>query len=402
MMLVILSLGDEHHPDHSTRQEHRRGAAMDDVRTLELRSLITSDGELRLTLEEVPVAPPGPDEVVVRVEAAPINPSDLGVLLGPADLTTLRSETVSGRPVTTARIPSQLMSRTSARSGKSLGVGLEGAGVVVDAGTETRHLIGKVVATMSGAMYTRYRKLRAADVLPFPEGVTPKQGASAFVNPLTALGMLSTMRLENHTALVHTAAASNLGQMLNRLCIADGVALVNVVRSAEQAAILKTIGAKHIVDSTTPDFPEQLVAAISETGATLAFDAVGGGPLAGQILAAMEAALVAKNPPTGQYGSPVHKQAYVYGRLDLSPTTVAPNVGMSWGIGGWLLLLHLKRIGEAAAQKLRERVANEITTTFASHYTREVSLAETLDPDVIRAYQRKATGEKFLIVPSKD
>ena len=370
--------------------------------TVELRSLIAPDGELRLTLEDVAVAAPGPDEIVVRVEAAPLNPSDLGVLLGPADLATLSTEVSSGRPVTTAKIQPQFASRTAARAGRSLPVGLEGAGVVVGAGENAKHLIGKVVGAMGGAMYTRYRKLRATDVLPFPEGVTPKQGASAFVNPLTALGMLSTMRLEGHKALVHTAAASNLGQMLNKLCIAAGVALVNIVRSAEQASILEAIGAKYVLNSTTPDFREQLVAAVNETGATLAFDAVGGGPLAGQILAAMEVALVARNPPTGPYGSPVHKQVYVYGRLDLSPTTAAANVGMAWGIGGWLLFYHLTRIGAAAEQKLRERVANEITTTFASYYTREISLAEALDPEIIRAYQRKATGEKYLIVPSKD
>lgn len=369
--------------------------------TLDLRSLVTSEGELQLTLEEVPVAAPGIDEVVIEVEAAPINPSDLGLLLGPADLTTLSTDRSSGRLVTTAKIPPQFASRVAARVGKSLSIGNEGAGVVVEAGEDAKHLIGKVVGTMDGAMYTRYRKVRAADVQAFAEGITSKQAASAFINPLTALGMVSTMRLEGHQALVHTAAASNLGQMLNKVCIADGVELVNVVRNDDQAEILKTIGAKYIVNSAAPDFRERLIAAIGETGATLGFDAVGGGPLAGQILAAMETALISKKAPTTPYGSPVHKQVYVYGRLDLSPTTTPPGVGMAWGIGGWLLMYHLARIG-AEAQKLRERVANEITTTFASHYTREISLAEALDPDVIRAYQRKATGEKFLIVPSRD
>jgi NADPH:quinone reductase-like Zn-dependent oxidoreductase len=375
---------------------------MSTITTSDLRSLMTADGELQLTLEEVAIDAPGPDEVVVRVEAAPINPSDLGLLLGPADLATLRIDRSSGRAVTTAKIPPQFVVRIAARAGKSLSVGVEGAGVVIDAGEHAKHLVGKVVGAIGTAMYTRYRKLRATDVLPFPEGVTPKQCAAAFVNPLTALGMLSTMRLEGHTALVHTAAASNLGQMLNKLCIADGVALVNIVRGREQAAMLKAIGATYILNSTEPDFRERLVAAVGETGATLAFDAVGGGPLAGQILAAMESALVAKNPRSGPYGSPVHKQAYVYGRLDGSPTTTtAADVGMAWGIGGWLLSYHLNRIGPEAVQKMRERVTKEITTTFASAYTREISLAEALDPDIIRAYQRKATGEKFLIVPPK-
>ena len=273
---------------------------------------------------------------------------------------------------------------------------------MVHAGEEAQHLLGKVVGAWGGGMYTRSRRLSARDVVPFPDGVSPKQAAAAFVNPLTALSMLSTMRLEGHTALVHTAAASNLGQMLNKLCIADGVELVNIVRSEQQAALLKGIGAERVVDSTSPDFREQLTAEIGDTGATLAFDAVGGGPLAGQILAAMEAALVAKSPPDSQYGSPTHKQVYIYGRLDPAPTTViAGAAGMAWGIGGWLVRAHLVRIGQDVSRELIERMTREITTTFASNYTREISLEEALDPEVIRGYQRKATGEKYLIVPSK-
>jgi NADPH2:quinone reductase len=368
--------------------------------TRELRSLITAEGVLQLTLEEVPLGELAPDQVIVRVEAAPINPSDLAVLLGPADLATLMTDSSHATPVTTAEIPHDLLSVVETRIGKSLPIGNEGAGVVVDAGTHARHLVGKVVSAAVGRMYTDYRKVGAREVLVLPDGVSPPQGASAIVNPLTALGMLSTMRLEGHTALVHTAAGSNLGQMLNRLCQADGIELVNVVRSNEQAAILRAAGAKYILNSTDPDFRERLTVAISQTGATLAFDAVGGGPLAGQILAAMEAALIAKNPPIGPYGSPVHKQVYVYGRLDPSPTTVPARVGMAWAVGGWLVFPHLMRIGAEATQRLRERVVDEITTTFASTYAREISLTEVLEPDTIRAYQRKATGEKFLVVPT--
>lgn len=373
---------------------------MDTQKTLELRSLVTPEGELRLTLEEAPVAAPGPDEIVVRMDASPINPSDIGVMFGPADIKTLAGGTSSGRPSATAKIPPQFAPFIALRAGKSLPVGNEGAGVVVDAGANARHLMGRVVGVIGGGMYTRHRKLRAADVLPMPEGVTAKQGAAAFVNPLTALGMVTTMRRERHKALVHTAAASNLGQMLQKLCMAEGIPLVNIVRSGEQAAILKGIGAQHVLDSTSPDFQKQLVAALGETGATLAFDAIGGGPLAGQILAAMEAALVAKNPPTGPYGSPVQKQVYIYGRLDPSPPQLVTNIGMAWGVCGWLLFHFLQKIGPEEAQKLRQRVASEITTTFASHYTREITLAQALEPEVIRAYYRRATGEKFLIVPS--
>jgi NADPH:quinone reductase-like Zn-dependent oxidoreductase len=373
-----------------------------DIISRQLRKLITPEGELLLTLADIPIEALEPDEVLARVDAAPINPSDIGEMLGSADITTLTTTEAEGRPVTRAHIPDQLVSMSAVRTGKSVSLGNEGAGVVVDAGEDARHLIGSVVAAMAGRMFASHRKLNMKDILVFREGVSPKQAAAAFINPLTALGMLSTMRSEGHTALVHTAAASNLGQMLNKLCLADGVELVNIVRSPTQEAILKDIGAKHIVNSTAPDFREQLTAALSTTGATLAFDAVGGGPLAGQILSAMEAAIVAKNPPIGQYGSPVHKQAYVYGRLDLSPTSVPAATGFTWGIGGWLLFSHLTRIGPEATAKLRQRVAEEITTTFASHFTREISLAEALDADTIRSYARAATGEKYLLVPSRD
>jgi len=370
--------------------------------TTSLRSLLSADGELRLTLDDVPIGTPGPDEIVVQVEATPINPSDLGELLGPVDLSTLSADRSAGSRLTTGKVPPKIMPLAAARAGKPLSPGREGAGTVVRAGEDAQHLIGKVVGSWAGGMYTRYRRLPARDVVPFSDDVAPRDAAAAFVNPLTALGMVSTMRLEGHAALVHTAAASNLGQMLNKLCIADDVELVNIVRSDEQEALLRDIGAKHVVNSTAPDFREHLRTAVSETGATLAFDAVGGGPLAGEILGAMEAALVAKSPPTNQYGSVTHKQVYIYGRLDLTPTAISYGVGMAWGIGGWLLFHHLNRIGREAAQELVARVASEITTTFASSYTREISLEEALDPDVIRGYQRKATGEKYLIVPSKD
>ena len=372
------------------------------ITSLELRSELMPAGQLRLSLDEREVKAPGPDDVVVRVEAAPINPADMAELLGSADVSTLRREPTTDRPVTTAELPPRLVPLAAGRVGKSLAVGLEGAGVVVDAGANARHLLDKVVSAGAGRMYTQYRRLPASEVAPFPGGVTAEQGASAYVNPLTALGMLSTMRAEGHSALVHTAAASNLGQMLNKLCIADGVQVVNVVRSAEQEEMLRAIGATYVVNSTDPDFREQLKTAISETGATLAFDAVGGGSLGGQILVAMESALVAKSPPRGPYGSPVHKQLYIYGRLDRSATTTPPSVGMAWGIGGWLLPYHLTRIGPQETRELRDRVAREITTTFASGYTGEISLAEALDPEVIGRCHRAATGEKYLLRPHSD
>jgi NADPH:quinone reductase len=282
-------------------------------------------------------------------------------------------------------------------------VGNEGAGTVVAAGSDpaAQALLGKLVAGIGGAMYAQYRTLKAADVLPLPPGASAADGASCFVNPLTALGMVETMRREGHTALVHTAAASNLGQMLNRICLKDGVQLVNIVRSAEQARILKEIGATHVVDSTAESFLDDLTKALVDTGATLAFDAIGGGKLAGQILGAMEVAANQRATVYSRYGSSVHKQVYIYGGLDTSPTVLNRSYGMAWGLGGWLLTPFLMKIGAAEGQKLRQRVADELKTTFASHYTAEIGLAEALDPAVAAAYNRRATGEKYLINPNK-
>ena len=371
---------------------------------LQLRSLVKSSGELELSLARVPIPTPGPDEILVRVEATPINPSDLGLLLGPADLSTAQVTGSGDDAVVTAKIPPQFMRAVAARADESMPVGNEGAGVVVEAGSspEAQALVGKTVAILGGAMYAQYRVVKAVDALLLPAGATPADGASCFVNPLTALGMVETMRREGHTALVHTAAASNLGQMLNKICLKDGVELVNIVRSPAQAKILKDIGAKHVVDSSAPSFMEDLIAALTETGATLAFDAIGGGKLAGQILTGME---VAANKRSGsaysRYGSTTYKQVYIYGGLDTGPTELARAFGMSWGLGGWLLTPFLMKIGQAEAQKLRQRVADELKTTFASHYTAEISLAEVLKPEVMAAYNRKTTGEKYLINPNK-
>jgi NADPH:quinone reductase-like Zn-dependent oxidoreductase len=366
---------------------------------MQLRSLIKSNGELELSLAEVEVAAPGPDEVVVRVEASPLNPSDLGLLLGPADLSTLKAE----GGVVTANVPQQILPALSARIGESMPVGNEGAGTVVAAGSDpaAQALMGKTVALLGGAMYAQYRTAKAADVLPLPPGASAADGASCFVNPLTALGMIETMRAEGHKALAHTAAASNLGQMLNRICLKDGVPLVNIVRSAEQAKLLKDQGAKYVLDSTADGFQAALTDAFAETGVTLAFDAIGGGKLASQILSAMEAALNRTAGAYSRYGSSTHKQVYIYGSLDTRPTELARNYGLAWGLGGWLLTPFLMKLGAEGTQRLRQRVVDELKTTFASHYTAEISLAEALQPEVIAAYNRKGTGAKYLINPSK-
>ncbi|MEO0981828.1 MAG: zinc-binding dehydrogenase [Pseudomonadota bacterium] len=370
---------------------------------LQLRSLAKSEGELELSLVEVDIPEPGPDEVVIRVEATPINPSDLGLLVGGADTSTAKSVGAGDHPVVTAEISPPALRAMKARLDQSLPVGNEGAGVVVNAGSSdaAQALMGKTVAVLGGEMYAQFRLLNVAQCMALPDGITPAEGASCYVNPLTALGMTETMRVEGHSALLHTAAASNLGQMLNKICLKDGIDLVNVVRKPEQEAILREIGAKHVVNSTAPNFMEELIQALAATNATLGFDAIGGGPLAGQVLVAMEAAANLNAKEFSRYGSATHKQVYIYGRLDLSPTTLPPGVGMAWGVGGWLLTPFLQKIGSEGRQRLRERVLAELKTTFASHYTREISLHEALQPDVIQAYNAKATGEKFLINPNK-
>jgi NADPH2:quinone reductase len=370
---------------------------------LQLRSLVKPEGVLELSLAEVDTPAPAPDEVLVRIEAAPINPSDMGLLFAGADMSQAVAAGTPQRPVVTVQLTPAVMAAMAGRAGQSLAAGNEGAGVVVEAGSspEAQRLLGKTVALLGGSMYAQYRTLRASDCLLLPDGTKPSEGASCFVNPLTVLGMIGTMRMEGHSALVHTAAASNLGQMLVKACLADGIPLVNIVRKPEQEAILREIGARHVVSSSSPQFINELTEAVSETGATLAFDATGGGRLAGQILTAMEAAAVRNAPVYSRYGSTVYKQVYIYGGLDRSPTELLRNFGMMWGIGGWLLTPHLQKIGPEATQQLRDRVASEIRTTFASSYTREISLPEALTLEAIAEYGKQATGEKYLITPNR-
>ena len=370
---------------------------------LQLRSTIKKEGTLELSLATVPIPEPGPEEVVVRIEAAPINPSDLGLLFGPADITTARSSGTPDQPLVSVAIPDRLMRLVAGRVDQSLPAGNEGAGVVVEAGSseQAQALVGKTVAILGGAMYAQYRAIKAKQCLILPEGTTPAEGASCFVNPLTALGMVETMRLEGHSALVHTAAASNLGQMLQKLCLADDVPLVNIVRKPEQGELLRSIGASHVCNSSLDSFMEDLIEALVETGATLGFDAIGGGKLAGKILTCMEAAATQTAAEYSRYGSSVYKQVYIYGGLDRGPTELTRSFGMAWGLGGWLLPPFLQKIGPEAAQKLRERVAAEIKTTFASSYSKEISLAEALDLDAISVYGKQATGETYLIRPQQ-
>ncbi|MEZ5955460.1 MAG: zinc-binding dehydrogenase [Hyphomonas sp.] len=370
---------------------------------LQIRTLITPEGVLELSLAEVPVKPPGENEVVVRVEGTPINPSDLGLLVGGADMSTAVQGGTAARPTITAKVPEAGMRAMKARIGQDLPVGNEGAGTVIAAGSSpaAQALMGKMVTCLGGEMYSQYRTLNVAQCMMLPEGTTAEQGASCYVNPLTSLSFVETMRAEGHSAIVHTAAASNLGQMLVKICLKDGVPLVNIVRKEEQAALLRGLGATHIVNSTSPTFMEDLIQAIMETGATIGFDAIGGGTLAGQILVAMEAAASRKMKEYSRYGSGQETQVYIYGRLDLSPTVVSPGLGFSWNLSGYLLTPFLQKAAPETRARMYKRVIDELNTTFASHYTKTLSLAEALDLPTLHAYNAKATGEKYLIDPSR-
>jgi NADPH2:quinone reductase len=368
---------------------------------LQLRSTVKPDGVLELSLTAVPTPKPEPEEVVVRVEASPLNPSDLALLLAGADLTTLASAGTADSPIATARISPEVMRGLGPRLGQALPVGNEAAGVVVAAGSApgAQALLGKTVSMIGGAMYAQYRCLHVSQCLPLPAGTTAEEGASWFVNPMTALGMLETMRREGHSALIHTAAASNLGQNMQKLCLKDGVSLLNIVRKTEQAELLRGLGAKYVCDSSSSKFMEELIEAVAATSATLGFDAVGGGKLAGQMLTAMEVAASRKLEGYSRYGSSVYKQVYIYGSLDRSPTVVNRSFGFSWGLGGWLLTPFLQKAGAETAQRMRERVAGELKTTFASSYAARVSLRTALRPEVIAEYGKQATGSKYLITP---
>ena len=378
---------------------------MSDQTSNEIRSKVTSEGDIEISIATVAKPIPSDDEVLIRVEAAPINPSDLGLLLSfAADLTSINVSGSGDETVTTMKIHPALMGSMKPRLDESMQVGNEGAGVIVDAGVNAKDLIGKTVGLAGGAMYSQYRCVPAASCLVMNDGTSSSEAASSFVNPLTALAFVETMKMESHTAMVHTAAASNLGQMLVKICKADSVPLVNIVRKQEQVDILKGLGAEYVCNTSDPDFMESLVSALVATGATLGFDATGGGnggELPEQILAAMEIAANKTAKEYSRYGSDTYKQVYIYGGLDQSPTILKRAFGMSWGLGGWLLTPMIGKIGMERFGQMRQRVAQEITTTFASNYVQEISFEEMLQPEIIKSYAKQATGKKYLVNPNK-
>lgn len=368
---------------------------------IQLVSTISVDNKLTLSLQDIDMPQPGANEVVVRIEAAPLNPSDQAVLFSAADMSTATQSGTEERPVITADVPAQFMPALKTRVGKDTPVGNEGAGTVVAAGSSpaAQALMGKTVAVIGGGTYRQYLSANVQSCLVLKDGTTAKEGASSFVNPLTALAMVETMRAEGHKAIIHAAAASSLGQMLNRICMADGIDLINIVRKEEQETLLRDMGAKYVVNSSKDSFLADLTAAITETGATIAFDPIGGGKLASDILNCMEAAITRDVEEYNVYGSNTFKQVYVYGGLNRGPITLNRNFGFAWGVNGFLLFNALGKLGTETVMSMRKRVAEEITTTFASRYTHEVSLAEALQLDSIAAYSKQATGEKYLITP---
>ena len=370
-------------------------------KNIQLTSTISEDNTLTLALQNIDMPQPSADEVVIRIEAAPLNPSDLAVMFSAADMSTATQSGTGQSPAITANVPAKFMPALKTRVNKATPVGNEGAGTVVAAGSSpaAQALMGKMVAVIGGGTYRQYHCVNVQSCLELKEGTTAKQGASSFVNPLTALAMVETMRAEGHKAIIHAAAASSLGQMLNRICIADGIDLVNIVRKTEQETLLRNMGAKYVVNSSSESFVEDLTAAIIATGATIAFDPIGGGQLTSDILNCMEAAITRDVEEYSVYGSDTFKQVYIYGALDRGPITLNRNFGFAWGVNGFLLFNALGKLGTNTVMAMRKRIADEITTTFASNYTHEVSLSEALQLASIAAYSKQATGEKYLITP---
>lgn len=367
-----------------------------------LVSTISYEGSLRIELRQVPVAPPAADEVVIRVQACPVNPSDMSLMLGPVDADTLRVDRVSGRNVITGSIPADRLPALKRRWDQPVAIGNEGAGTVVAAGSGVSHLKGvKCAAFPMSGMFATYRVVNAADLIALPDDLEPEEAAAMFVNPLTVLAMLETLQREGHSAIVHSAAASNLGQMLVRMCGVEKIPLVNIVRHEEQVGLLRALGAQWVVSSSSPEFDRELFEAIEATGATLLFDAVGGGGLTDRVLRTMEAVGEKNLSAFSRYGSKQPKQAYVYSNLDPGPTQLSRAYGMSWNVSPFSLPFILEKLGRDVRARMQERVLQDIRSTFLSRYTGTIGLEQLLDLEMVRKITRRATASKYLLDPSR-
>ena len=368
------------------------------MKTIQMQSCVHESGTVECTLVEIELPEPGPDDVLVEIEAAPINPSDLGLMFGAADMSTLRAAERDGQPAVLMDVPDAAMRAMAPRIGHWMAVGNEGSGRVIAAGKSdaAQALMGQRVGMFGGEMYAGHRCLPASQCMAFPENISAEQAASCFVNPMTALGFMETRLMEGQQAIVQTAAASNLGQMLLRLCQADDVPLVNIVRSDEQVALLKSKGAEWVLNSQAESFMKDLIAALVATGATLAFDAIGGGRGVNRILTAMEIA-AAQTGAWSRYGSEELKQAYIYGQLDLGATELTRGYGWVWSVSGWLLTPFMKRAGPEVVARMQQRVLEEIDTTFASHYSSRLRLTEAITVEAVEDYCARKTGQKTLL-----
>lgn len=360
----------------------------------QLTTQLDADGTLTLQLNDKTWDAPKAGQVLVKIEASPINPSDLGLLFASAD--TDNAVYTPGKIV--AKMPDNATRAMKARHGMAMPVGNEAAGIVVAAGEGAEHLMGKRIACVPGSAYGTYAYAEAQMAFPVDDSVTAEQAASSFVNPMTALGFTETMKLEGYTGIVHAAAASNLGQMLVKICLEDNIPLVNIVRSDEQVKLLKDLGATHVLNMTDADFMPKLIDAIAETKAMLGFDPIGGGTLAGQILTAMEAA-ASRGAAFSRYGSSEPKKVYIYGALDIGPTILNRAFGLTWDLAGWLLTPFMMKAGMEIVGRMRMRVMKDLTTTFASHYSMRGSLEDMLTKEAVSVYNARRTGEKYLAVP---
>ncbi|NNL11607.1 MAG: NADH oxidase [Pseudomonadales bacterium] len=340
--------------------------------------------------------------MLIKVLAAPMNPSDLALLIGPGDVSTLQETGTADSPEVQMQIPDYAMPYLSGRLDQSLPGGNEGAGIVVAAGDKAQNLMGKMVSVAGGQMFAEYCVAPGYACLEVADDCDARDVCSSFVNPMTVLAMLETMRADGFKALINTGAASNLGRMMIKVCQDDGIPLVNIVRREEHVQELQALGAEYVCNSSDDNFAEQLQEAIAATGAMIAFDCIGGGKLADQLLTAMEAVAARSQKDYSRYGTEVHKQVYIYGGLDRSATPLSRSYGLYWSVGGWLLTAALARFGMEKTIEFKTRVASELQTTFASHYTAEVSLAGALSGDAIRNYAKMASGEKYLVLPHAD